>query len=252
MITRTEFIAGGPGGLPLFSEYGKNALGHHYDEESEFFVHHEEEYHKNPEQQSPEAYNHPEDIEHFNHHDAIERQDEDRERAGRGLPSREEEERLMKEAGRNGDAYESKYDARFNGEAILQAQRDHTMAELGNAGREIMSDQHVFKTPNGPRKVMATSENVIMADGRLGESNAAPVYGGGRFGAERAPPEHLDGETELSRRLRLDRARREASGRPRFGTGSNGFSRPRDDADRLQEGAPYKYRIKKKGYLPDM
>lgn len=252
MITRAEFIAGGPSGLPLFPEYGKHALGHHYDEESEFFVHHEEVYHNNPEQQTPEAYSHPEDIEHFSHHDRIEREEEERERAGRGFPSREEERRLQQEAGKRGDVYEGSYDDQLLGEYLVNADRDHAMGEMGNAGREILSEQHVFKTPNGPRKVVASSENVILSDGHLGDANSPPVFAGGRFGAERAPRDHIDGETELSRRIRLDRARRDASGRPRFGTGSTGFSSPRDDADRLQEGTPYKYRLKKKGFLPNM
>ncbi|WFD35699.1 ABC-type xenobiotic transporter [Malassezia cuniculi] len=252
MITRTEFISGGPGGLPLFPEYGKNALGHHYDEESEFFVHHEEVYHKNPDQQTPEAYNHVEDLEHFSRHDAIDREEEDRERAGRGLPSREEEQRLKKEAGKNGNPYESAYDQKYDGDYYMKSEQEHAMGEIGNAGREILAEQHVFKTPNGPHKVQATSENVILSDGHLGDPDAPPLFAGGRFGFERAPQDHIDGETELSRRIRLDRARREANGRPRFGTGASGFSRPRDDADRLQEGTPYKYRIKKNGYLPNM
>ena len=47
----------------------------------------------------------------------------------------------------------------------------------------------------------------------------------------------------------LDRARREASGRPRFGSGKSGFAKPKDDADRLKQGMPYKYRVKKSGFL---
>ena len=83
VITRAEFIRGGTGGLPLFPEYGKNALGHHYDEESEFYVHHESIYHRKEEDQQAEAYTHPEDKEHFDRHRDIEMEEENRERARR-------------------------------------------------------------------------------------------------------------------------------------------------------------------------
>lgn len=33
-ITQREFINGGPGGLPAFSEFGEGVLGHHYGESS--------------------------------------------------------------------------------------------------------------------------------------------------------------------------------------------------------------------------
>lgn len=45
-------------GLPSFVSYPD--LGHHYDEESEYFLHHEELYHSTPETQTDESYNHPE------------------------------------------------------------------------------------------------------------------------------------------------------------------------------------------------
>ncbi|WVR03980.1 hypothetical protein IAU60_000979 [Kwoniella sp. DSM 27419] len=82
-ISLEEFLAGGMDGLPSFEGY-KN-LGHHYDEESEYFLHHEELYHSTPETQTDESYNHPEDIQHFKHHAAIEDEEDARERKFEGL-----------------------------------------------------------------------------------------------------------------------------------------------------------------------
>ncbi|KAF8346869.1 precursor to secretory protein Ssp120 [Amanita rubescens] len=62
--------------LPNFDNLG--AEGHHYDVESEFFLHHEEKYHNTPETQTDESYIHPEDIEHFSHHEKIERVEAER------------------------------------------------------------------------------------------------------------------------------------------------------------------------------
>ncbi|KAI5120783.1 hypothetical protein M0805_002410 [Coniferiporia weirii] len=72
-ISLEEFVASGVHALPSFE--GLGAEGHHYDVESEFFLHHEEQFHSTPETQTDEAYNHPEDIEHFAAHGDIERQE---------------------------------------------------------------------------------------------------------------------------------------------------------------------------------
>lgn len=249
LITKREFLAGGPNGLPLFPEYGKHALGHHYDEESEFFVHHESIYHKKEEDQALEAYTHKEDLEHFKKHKDLEVEEENRERIAEGLPTIKEEERLAEASRQQGKEYESKYEKQFDPEQIARDEKDHTRDMLGEAGRELVSQQHVFKTPRGPHKVEATADNVILSQGNFGEGDEPPVFANGEDGAARAPIDHIDGETELARKIRLDRARREASGRPRFGTGKSGFAKPRDDADRLKQGVPYKYRMKKSGFL---
>ncbi|ORX36292.1 hypothetical protein BD324DRAFT_628197 [Kockovaella imperatae] len=82
-ISLQEFMDGGPDGLPSFEGY--KDLGHHYDEESEYFLHHEELYHSTPETQTDESYTHPEDIEHFRHHAHIEAEEDARERKFAGL-----------------------------------------------------------------------------------------------------------------------------------------------------------------------
>ncbi|KAG6336235.1 hypothetical protein ID866_2854 [Astraeus odoratus] len=82
-ITPEEFSAAGFKGLPTFDHIG--AEGHHYDVESEFFLHHEEQYHSTPETQTDASYTHPEDFEHFAHHEAIEREEFEREARYQGI-----------------------------------------------------------------------------------------------------------------------------------------------------------------------
>ncbi|KAI0830813.1 hypothetical protein BC628DRAFT_1355711 [Trametes gibbosa] len=82
-ITLEEFQAVGLDGLPNFDDLG--AEGHHYDVESEFFLHHEEQFHSTPETQTDESYTHPEDLEHFAHHEQIEHQEAEREAKFQGV-----------------------------------------------------------------------------------------------------------------------------------------------------------------------
>ncbi|KAI0031254.1 hypothetical protein K488DRAFT_52491 [Vararia minispora EC-137] len=85
-VSLVEFEAAGLVGLPNFEELG--AHGHHYDVESgellplsnETF-----EYHSTPETQTDESYVHPEDIEHFSHHEDIERIEAEREAKFAGI-----------------------------------------------------------------------------------------------------------------------------------------------------------------------
>ncbi|KAI0375500.1 hypothetical protein BV20DRAFT_986249 [Pilatotrama ljubarskyi] len=82
-ITLEEFQAVGLDGLPNFDDLG--AEGHHYDVESEFFLHHEEQFHSTPETQTDESYTHPEDLEHFAHHEQIEQEEAEREAKFQGV-----------------------------------------------------------------------------------------------------------------------------------------------------------------------
>jgi len=82
-ITQSEFEAAGLDALPSFENLG--AEGHHYDVESEFFLHHEEQFHSTPETQDASSYNHPEDLEHFSHHEIIEREEAEREAIFQGI-----------------------------------------------------------------------------------------------------------------------------------------------------------------------
>jgi len=80
-ISMAELDKGGLDALPNFDD----AEGHHYDIESEFFLHHEEKYHNTPETQTDESYNHPEDLEHFAHHEEIERKEAEKEAQYQGV-----------------------------------------------------------------------------------------------------------------------------------------------------------------------
>ncbi|GJE86224.1 EF-hand domain-containing protein [Phanerochaete sordida] len=82
-IDVNELRAVGLDGLPNFEDLG--AEGHHYDVESEFFLHHEEEFHSTPETQTEESYTHPEDLEHFAHHESIELEEAMREAKYQGI-----------------------------------------------------------------------------------------------------------------------------------------------------------------------
>ncbi|KAJ7269338.1 hypothetical protein B0H12DRAFT_1095266 [Mycena haematopus] len=82
-VSPEEFESVGLDGLPNFDDMG--AEGHHYDIESEFFLHHEEEFHSTPETQTDESYTHPEDLEHFAHHEEIERKEAVKEAAYQGI-----------------------------------------------------------------------------------------------------------------------------------------------------------------------
>ncbi|TCD67609.1 hypothetical protein EIP91_012241 [Steccherinum ochraceum] len=82
-ISLEELKVVGLDGLPNFDDLG--AEGHHYDVESEFFLHHEEQFHNTEETQTDDSYTHPEDLEHFAHHEAIERIEAEREAKFQGI-----------------------------------------------------------------------------------------------------------------------------------------------------------------------
>ncbi|KAH8835069.1 precursor to secretory protein Ssp120 [Flagelloscypha sp. PMI_526] len=82
-VSPEELETIGLDGLPNFNDLG--AEGHHYDVESEFFLHHEEEFHSTPETQTDDSYIHAEDYEHFAHHEKIERQEAEKEAKYQGV-----------------------------------------------------------------------------------------------------------------------------------------------------------------------
>ncbi|SPO30383.1 related to SSP120 - secretory protein [Ustilago trichophora] len=259
LITKKEFIDAGPNGLPIFPEYNIGSLGHHYDEESEFFVHHEELYHNTPETQTDEAYNHKEDIEHFAHHEKIEQEEERRERKAEGLPTIEEDERLKKEAAARGEKYVSPYDQQLTPEEQKKAQKEHDEAQLGNAVREAEASQHVFRTPSGTHVVK--EEQMVFQDVEV-DNAGRPAHPPANVNAAKAPAadqsserlphgvaDRVPGETEEGRKQRLAAAKHEASRRPSYGQGEKGFAYPKDDSDRMRKGAPYKFRVKKQSYF---
>ena len=254
LITKKEFVDAGPNGLPIFPEYNIGSLGHHYDEESEFFVHHEELYHNTPETQTDESYNHKEDIEHFAHHDKIEQEEEQRERKAEGLPSIEEDARLKEEAAARGEKYVSPYDRQLTPEEQKKAQQEHDAAQLGNAVREAEASQHIFRTPTGRHVVkedqMVFQDIEVDNQGRPAHppTDANAASSGNKASAsdqstERLPhgvADRVPGETDEGRKQRLAAAKLEAARRPSYGQGEKGFAYPKDDSDRMRKGAPYK------------
>ncbi|POW18482.1 hypothetical protein PSHT_05746 [Puccinia striiformis] len=75
LITKSEFVSVvSIHGLPTFNDI--SGLGHHYDEEGEYFLHQQE-----------SAYIHPEDIRHFSHHEELEIKEDELSRIAQGLPA---------------------------------------------------------------------------------------------------------------------------------------------------------------------
>ncbi|EGO31141.1 hypothetical protein SERLADRAFT_455850 [Serpula lacrymans var. lacrymans S7.9] len=82
-ISPEEFNVAGLKGLPNFEDLG--AEGHHYDVESEFFLHHEEQFHSTEETQTDDSYHHAEDLEHFAQHESIELREVEKEAKFQGI-----------------------------------------------------------------------------------------------------------------------------------------------------------------------
>ncbi|KAF8273823.1 hypothetical protein EI94DRAFT_1769033 [Lactarius quietus] len=74
-ITLDEFEAAGLAALPSFDSLGAEGTTTMWRAQ----------FHNTPETQTDESYNHPEDIEHFAHHEAIERKEAEREAKFQGI-----------------------------------------------------------------------------------------------------------------------------------------------------------------------
>ncbi|GAA5976246.1 hypothetical protein JCM10908_005429 [Rhodotorula pacifica] len=238
LLTMREFTDGGVGGLPNFK--GVEHLGHHYDAEGEYFLHHEEQYHNTPETQTEDSYVHPEDIEHFMSHEAIEHEEEARERE-------------------------------FTGE-----DPDIAPADLGSVTPEQLQ-QHIFNELNGIADEVETREEAKFVKEAVKDEDAhnphaqvvspppsskqdmpKPVFnpsgGGGARKPDDGSPETAPTPQERARRERAQFARqqaakfsqdaREARKRGEWGTGQVDFGRPKDSADRLRRNIPYKYKVR--------
>ncbi|GAA6022199.1 hypothetical protein JCM11491_002430 [Sporobolomyces phaffii] len=225
VLTMREFVAGGVGGLPNFK--GVDHLGHHYDAEGEYFLHHEEQFHNTPETQREEDYIHPEDIEHFMSHEQIEAEEEE------------------KVAVFTGDEPDIPADEKVTAEDV---------------------QQHIFNELNGladePSEAEKESERELEEhigggrDGQGGDSSAVNAKGtAGSWKNVYAEDERRVSPEEQARRDRAEFAKqqaakfgkdvKEASRRGEWGSGESAFERPRDAADRLRKNIPYKYKVKK-------
>lgn len=158
-------------------------------------MHHEEIYHNTPESQKAEAYTHPEDHEHFAHHQEIEDEEERRERKAEGMPTMEEDERLRKEAKAKGEKYVSPYDAQIPAKGSQPPVHEGWDAhEGGGAASEAEAGaQHVFRGPSGAHVVKTSEEQAINAQQAVLEHDLKP--------------DRLEGETDHGYEDRLKAAK---------------------------------------------
>ncbi|KAL0951842.1 hypothetical protein HGRIS_008503 [Hohenbuehelia grisea] len=203
VISPEELEEAGLDALPNFESIG--AEGHHYDVESEFFLHHEEKYHSTPETQTDESYNHAEDLEHFAMHEEIERKEAEREAKYQGLSVDE----VLKSHEHDGEKKPSAPDADAPAPADPAAVPDH---------------------PEHPHNDQAAPE-----PGAPAEPPKVQVPKVTRV----TPPEKQDPS------VRFKDAGREGSQKPEWGTGDEGYRAPKNPADRLRKNAPYKYKFRR-------
>ncbi|BGP14622.1 hypothetical protein JCM10213_002210 [Rhodosporidiobolus nylandii] len=242
VLTMREFVAGGVGGLPNFK--GVEHLGHHYDAEGEYFLHHEEKYHNTPETQTEEAYIHPEDIEHFMAHETIEDEEEEKLRHFTG------EESDLPEAG-------TPEGARLTPEQVAQ----HVFNELnGIADEASTADEQDFvkkveadEDRNAAKPVVIEPAQKDVPPPRYNPGGAPPaqspqnarVNGAARLAAE----EKARQDRAAAARAQAEKfARNAKEANARGGWGEKDemlFAKPKDEADKLRRNIPYKFRMKK-------
>ncbi|KAK7063884.1 precursor to secretory protein Ssp120 [Favolaschia claudopus] len=212
-ISPEEFEAVGLEGLPNFDDLG--AEGHHYDVESEFFLHHEEEFHSTPETQTDESYNHPEDLEHFAHHEEIER----------------------KEAAK---------EAEYQGITVEEALAQHEHVEPPSQGQgETEHTNHaveppVDEAPQHPAAVPHPHDEQTVAE-HLEEPPAHVMPpDAGKPKVTRVPPPEKQDPT-----LKFNNAKEEAHRKGEWGSGSDGYKPPTKPSDKMRKNLPYKYKLRR-------
>lgn len=143
-----------------------------------------------------EAYTHPEDVEHFAHHEKLELEEERRERAAEGLPTHEEDEARKAAAKAKGEEYISPYEAQMpveNSPAAPQKAYDPHV-DTGFAHSEgWQATEHVFKTPEG--------EHVVKTDPIDVHDASQPIAKGQEDTTD--IPQRLAGETDEGYKDRL-------------------------------------------------
>ncbi|KII93943.1 hypothetical protein PLICRDRAFT_153146 [Plicaturopsis crispa FD-325 SS-3] len=199
-ITPEEFEAVGLDGLPNFDDMG--AEGHHYDVESEFFLHHEEEFHSTPETQTDESYNHPEDIEHFGHHEAIERKEAEKEAA-------------------------------FQGISVDEALAAHELEPPSPPSEaEIVSGNNAQQpiVPNDAAHPHVDQADVVppVQDPSAAAAAVKPKI------SRVTPPEKQDPS------VRFQEAREKAEAQAEWGAGDGGYKPPTSPVDKMRKNLPYK------------
>jgi hypothetical protein len=173
--------------------------------------HHEEMYHSTPETQTEESYTHPEDIAHFEHHEDIERAEEDRARKAQGLPPTDPNRPL--------DEQTEQPDHDEKEAALFEKERAQALAANG-------MEQQVFAAAAGKAASDLNNDD--------DDSNVSPEEKA-RMARSRAAKEQA---------RKLNDQSRQAAERGAWGEKGEGFKKPKDNVDRLREKIPYKYRVR--------
>ncbi|GJN87456.1 hypothetical protein Rhopal_000405-T1 [Rhodotorula paludigena] len=272
VLTMREFVAGGVGGLPNFK--GVEHLGHHYDAEGEYFLHHEEKYHNTPETQREEDYVHPEDIEHFMAHAAIEEEEDDKTReftgedpdiapadAAKASPD-EIAQHIFNELNGLTDEVTTAEEEQFVHDAVADEDAHNPHAEMVRPQKKKDMPPPVYNPQGGQRRQVYARRND--PDGGFSAREPASQRSGGGRGA--IDEEEDDGTAakardpeERARRERAEFARLQAAkfSRDVREAGERGawnaddankaqinFARPKDAVDRLRRNIPYKYKVR--------
>ncbi|KIK62248.1 hypothetical protein GYMLUDRAFT_164955 [Collybiopsis luxurians FD-317 M1] len=204
-VSVAEFEKVGLDGLPNFDHMG--AEGHHYDVESEFFLHHEEEFHSTPETQTDESYNHPEDIEHFAMHEEIERKEAEKEAKYQGIS--------VEEALAQHEQAEKVYEERLAKEAEAAAAEPQD----GQA-QQPLGGEHPHAEQLSPPAPLSDAPNPKVT--RV------------------TPPEKQDPAVKF----RDAKAQAEAKGA--WGVGNDGYAPPTEPVDKMRKNLPYKNKMQYK------
>ncbi|KAF8079122.1 precursor to secretory protein Ssp120 [Lyophyllum atratum] len=204
-VSAEELEKVGLDGLPNFEDLG--AEGHHYDVESEFFLHHEEQFHSTPETQTDEAYNHPEDLEHFAAHEAIERKEAEKEAIFQGITVEE----VIKSHEEGHDHADPPPPAAADSTGGTPNPEEAPPIPVTPHPHDEQVEPHTPVQDPPPPKVTRTTK-----------------------------PEKQDPS------IRFKDASKEAESKGEWGTGEGGYKPPTDPSDRMRRNAPYKNRMQYK------
>lgn len=170
-------------------------------------------YHNTPETQTEESYTHPEDIAHFDHHEDIEREEEDKSRKAQGLPPTDPNKPL--------DEQTEQPDHDEKEALLFEKQR---AANFANNGLE----QQIF--------------DAAASSGQQQQRSTQEKDDEGLSNEEKARKKRSRESQEQSRKLKEQS--RQAAERGAWGEKGEGFKKPKDKIDRLRDKIPYKYRVR--------
>jgi len=222
-ISPEEFEAVGLDGLPNFDSMG--AEGHHYDIESEFFLHHEEEFHSTPETQTDESYTHPEDLEHFAHHEEIERKEAVKEAEYQGITVEEalqsHEQPPQEHAPAPGEGEGAPAEGETVAEPPVDGEQQPVEVRYPGAGVPHPHDEQIVVEP------------VVEPPAHVLPGSAKPKV------TRVTPPEKQDPS------IKFKNAKNEADRKGEWGTGSEGYKPPTNAGDKMRKNLPYKYKFRR-------